>query len=329
VRKTLIVAAVLALAGCGDKGAGVGVTSSQSSTTEQAGLIERVKSMLFDKSTTASVQIPVAPIIIQAIIASGLDGNFVRSTQVNFCPSFIPGNLAHAKKSDLSSPSYAKSIYGDMLKTILAYPHKPEDVREMEEAVRRSEKYSFSDAQKWCLSYLAERATKPVIGWPSLNRDFREMEAKIAMISTFSTNYIAAEIAGSLTKKIHDNPDDIKSAALKLLDDMAKSGEIELAIELADNEWESVKDQIFYDGINTNPPVHFTVGKYDIAGDGTGYRMSHSGMVWFGNGNLSGKKYEVGVVRTASSALGKSSTVTDSQSGSAEHGIDSGVSVGK
>lgn len=83
-------ALALALAGCGEKGAGVGVTSSQSSTTEQAGLIERVKSMLFDKSTTASVQIPVSPLIIQAIIESGLEGAFVRSTQVNFCPSFIP-----------------------------------------------------------------------------------------------------------------------------------------------------------------------------------------------------------------------------------------------
>ena len=174
MRKTLILAAVLALAGCGEKGAGVGVTSSQSSTTEQAGLIERVKSMLFDKSTTASVQIPVAPLIMQAITDYGLRGEVASGAAILFCPKSILGGIAN-EEGALPDSSMGATALGLMLE-IMKSGLTAEDERGMKAAIERTKNVDKVEAQKLCLSHLVGSATAPVMGWPSASGNVSQSE---------------------------------------------------------------------------------------------------------------------------------------------------------
>lgn len=333
MKKTLIVAAVLTLSGCGEKGAGVGVTSAESSTTEQAGLIERVKSMLFDKSTTASIEIPVSPLILQAISDYGLQGEFAGGAALLFCPKSLMGGIAEVDGS-LSDPGMGAKAYEAMF-DVVQYRLDDDDKRTMAAAIERLKHLDRVEAQKLCLANLVDTAITPVMGWEPARgqvsqQDMFRRTAEMAAVGVLATNYVATQIAGQIAKQVYSDPDAIKSMTLKIMDDLAKKGEIAAAFAQAAKDWNAVKNTVSFDMTGSSPAkVHFIAGQYDFAGDGAGYKLSQSGTVWFGGGYLSGKKYDVGVVRTVSASMGKSSTTTDSQSGSATSGSDAGVSVGK
>lgn len=257
-------AAVLALAGCGEKGAGVGFTSSQSRTTEQAGLIERVKSMLFDKSTTASVQIPVAPLIMQAITDYGIRGEVASGAAILFCSKSILGGIAN-EVGALPDPSMGATALGLMLEVVKS-GLAAEDERWMKAAIERTKNVDKVEAQKLCLSHLVGSATTPVMGWPAASgnvsqREMLRREAEMASVALFATNYVATQIAGQIVNHVYDDPDAIKSMVVKLMDVLAKAGAINTALRQSVKDWDEAKNSLSFDMTGNSPAkTHFIAG---------------------------------------------------------------------
>lgn len=149
-------------------------------------------------------------------------------------------------------------------------------------------------------------AFTPTVGWPVEPKSSPGADYMLRTLAyVIHVNNLASDIAVQICTRPYDNLEEakaeIKQRILEQRGYLLKS-------------YAAALDLILMKGIIDlagNKDVAFAKGPYHLTLGASGALLKYSGVDWFGNGNLSGKRYEIQLASMTGVAMNKAKTVTD------------------
>ncbi len=332
MKKLILVVIIAVISGC-DSGGKIGVTASNdsASSNENGSLIERAKSLVSGKTSSATVKIPAGALINEAL-TSGLFSTDLTRKHAYIVP------VSAGMKENLSSLWIAnESIRKDALRSISPLIEKPEnrgndltavDLRFLDEITKeKTESLKKDLAVKWLALAAFYTARDPLGGWevdPISDKELSIHYAKSLYMAGEFTNAIYTEIAAKLSSKTMQDPEKAKEEILRIY--------LEIPIEKIVSAWDlAVKNsnKTLTKDLAGAQGVAFTIGDNRVDVASKGVVIAKNGVSWFGDGMLSGNQYIFGLESSISSAMSKKSVESNTSTNADSSGKNSSVGVGK
>lgn len=290
--KLIPLALVAALSACHNGGVGVDSGASQQAATAAENGLKSDRGIASHTAAAASIQMPAAPLMINALT------DLAKA-------SYLPPKSAAAASGplagiDMRSLIWSGAMEAPMGVSAAALTGKPSPAG----SKAGGDGIDASDAQTFGLLPIAASA-HPWQGWP-FNCFGCAKEAAWARgmaRQVVFTNLMLTQLYPALGTQALADPQAAQQAV------QAAWKKLPVATILA--AWKEAGDQvkggINFDFTGSGPaPVHFMIGNNDFQGSPTGWRWSQSGVVWFGDGAISGRQVSLGL----ESAIDKSSSQT-------------------
>lgn len=322
--------AVLAMAvlsaGCGEKAAGVSVSSENAVTSGQETLFERIKMMVVGHSSKATIQVPMLPLLAQATQKMAVPhGDFIS----NFCIGLTFGTVKQVESlSQESINKHAAEILSQFKdETDDASKDQDKDQKRVEEFRTFFFSGSPGDAYDNCaFAIITDVSFSPVTAWDINPRD--ENLAPKALPVIAAAQIVAAEqlapVANELSQTALRDPDEL---AKRASDVMAKK-KIPWMLLLTKKTKELTGQNISIPS-NGGDPVGFSIGNFYVERGHQGGKLSFAGTTWLGENNILGKTYMASLENTTSSSMTRTDTLKDSAGASASRNTEGNAGVGK
>jgi hypothetical protein len=145
-----------------------------------------------------------------------------------------------------------------------------------------------------------------------------------ALAHVLSVNNLASEIAAELAPTPRRDPEEAKADIRTLLE--ARCTQL---LSVYPSMADLYRQQGVIDMSNRQPSVDFSRGAYHVSLGASGAMVRYAGVDWFGNGVMSGKRYDMLVETMTSTAIAKSKTHTVSSGQKADTSVNTQAGVGK
>lgn len=298
-----LAALVAALSACHQGGVGVDSSAAQKAATGSESGLRSDRSIQQRTAAAASIQMPAAALIVSALNAWGGQ-------------SMPPGTFSGI--ANLQPGGYGKGGL-DETRTIMqamnsAMPTPMHGLRPMHAAA----------------AAMIVQTAQPCVGWPvgGLSKQGQgEMAAwgrKVAQQIAFA-NLMLTQIAS--TPALRDALADPEAARKTIVAAFLSitSAQIEAAWQQAG---QAATGEVTLDMTGSGPsPVHYMLGGNDFQGGPTGWKWSQAGVVWFGDGAISGKQTMLGLESAIDKSAGQTSGTGTSTGTSTEQGAGGSAGV--
>lgn len=314
MKKIVFVASIcLFLSACGQDSAGVSAGSESSSSVGSGISIDKKKTISHGDSSETLVKMPASTLIADAFNKRWQNwaGSHQRLKDTRY-GVYSEGDNDEATWSTMIELSkkdgkFKEEITKNFDPETKALFEKGEIKALIDVANRKEYERRFiaciDPLTGWEVSPLAKKSEAEVVKY---------MEA-IANQCDF-TNVIFTEIASKLSGKIISNPDEARE---KIYDIWSK-----IDIETLNSAWKNTLEANRNTGFNMNltgvKGVQFRTSGANYINEGGGFSVIKNGMVWFGQGALSGKTVDLSLRSTLSASIDKSKNI----------GSDSGANSG-
>lgn len=342
--KKIALAALVAasLGGCGGSGVSVTTEAGSGDATEAGSVIDRIKSLFFKTEVKATIQYPASQLIFEAIWEGEDAGQIAR----------LRPHLAQKLQRPVAADDFYELLPADELLQMLQNPAiRAQVLREgsppLISAIESGDEARIRDALKrngWRLP--TTFVVSPCAGWEvdsTMTSGARflateEDEAEeigahqtaraylhLMEASTHFTNAIFTEIASKIAPQVWRDPTAAKAAIVTAWH----------AIPVARFEavWaeavSSTGQTPTLDFTGKAAAVGWSVGgsRYDCAGSGV--VQAKGGAIWFGDGKLTGRSYDVGLVSSLGAEMRKGGSQTDGYSSGSRTDSSGRAGVGK
>jgi hypothetical protein len=267
--KFIPLAAVLAaLSACHNNGAGVDSGASQKAATSSENGLKSDRSIRSSTSGAATIQMPAAPLMIEALIP------LARS-------AYLPAeSAASSAASAANGPMAGIDIRAMLWRGVLEAPLAEDDM-------------SPKTLHMFALIPLAATAY-PVPGWPPFGCFGCEKQVNWARgmaREVVYSNLVLTELYPAIGAQALADPAAAKAAV--------QAAWKKLPPQTILSAWQQAGEQVKGGEINFDftghgpAPVHFMIGNNDFQGGPNGWKWSQNGVVWFGDGRLSGQAREL------------------------------------
>lgn len=336
--KKIALAALVAasLGGCGGSGVSVTTEAGSGDATEAGSVIDRIKSLFFKTEVKATIQYPASQLIFEAIWEGEDAGQIAR----------LRPHLAQKLQRPVAADDFYELLPADELLQMLQNPAiRAQVLREgsppLVAAIESGDETRIRDALKrngWRLP--TAFAVSPCPGWEvdstmtsGAQDEAEELEAHqtaraylhLMEASTHFTNAIFTEIASKIAPQVWRDPTTARAAIVTAWH----------AIPVATFE------AIWAEAVTSTgqtPALDFTgkpagVGwsaggsRYDCAGSGV--VQAKGGATWFGDGKLTGRSYDIGLVSSLGAEMRKGGSQTDGYSAGSRTDSSGRAGVGK
>jgi hypothetical protein len=274
MRVVVLVCCLVLLAGCNDQGTGANTGTSSSRDRREATEENRTKTLSTEQMTTATITVPLMPIIGEAL-----------------------RELAALEQS--VSQASCLPLWQD------AVHSKPVTAKPL--------------AMRCALAMGYHFAFEPILSWPMSPNEPRAMVyASAALAHVVSINNLASVLAAELSPTPQH---DVMSAQAELKAWLrARRSKLLRVYTLMAHFY---KEPGVIDRSGKTSGVDFSRGAYHLNLSANGTTLQYAGVDWFGNGVISGKRYEIQLATMTDMSFAKKQTVT--QSG--EHKVGTSVTT--
>jgi len=284
-----LVAAIATLSACHQGGVGVDSSASQKAATTSENGLKSDRSIRASTSGAATIQMPAAPLMIEALTP------LARS-------SYLPpeSTAASAAGGSMAATNLRSLIW----EGAMAGPLEEGDIS------------PGKTLPMFALLPIAASA-HPLQGWPfSCFGCKKEVAWARGMArEVVYTNLILTELYPSLGSQALADPAAARAAVRVAWKKLPPSTIL--------SAWQQAGEQVKDGGVNFDftgsgpAPIHFLIGNNDFQAGPNGWKWSQNGVVWFGDGSISGKQV----------ALNLESAIDKSQSQTSGTGTSSGTST--
>ena len=143
-------------------------------------------------------------------------------------------------------------------------------------------------------------AFEPALAWPSYTTDQNFMIQSTA-IAGFA-NAVSTQIAANLQSTILQDP---AAAQAQIIGQLGSIPASKLETAWADALQKAKKAKMLQNLSGSSAPVEFKANNQVITVTSQGISVSSNGVTWFGNGNLSGRSYDLSMDSSLSTSLNK------------------------
>lgn len=280
--------AIAALSACHNGGTGVDSGASQKAATSSENGLKSERSIRAGTTGAATIQMPAAPLMIEALIP--------------LARSAYP-LLSESTAAGVASVIWSGAMWGPLADDDMSQEKLP----------------------GFALIPIAASAY-PVPGWPYGCFDCKEQSdwARGMARKVVYANLILAQLYPAVGSQALADPAAAKAAVQaawkKLPPDTILS-----AWKMAGDQ---VKGGINFDFSSHQPaPVHFVIGNNDFQGGPNGWKWSQNGVVWFGDGRLSGQSRDLSLESAIDKSTSQTSSSGTSSGTSTEQAAGGGVGV--
>lgn len=316
----LLVAVSLFLASCGKESTGVGSESSSSTGSNSSSIISKIKTFTADKSKEITIKMPALALINDAFL-SKYDYKMAQSmrhldrtnTLYGEKPAkyddFLAKFLINAYKSDAETRSDLVKVWNS------------DAVKALESGDEEGfKKHIFRHSS--ALRLLA--CNQPLSGWEVDSRNNKDLRNYVLAISSECdfTNLIYTELAAKLSNDVLENPQKAKEMILKEWESIP----IETLHSVWDDVIKSNENSSFNADFSGVKGVQFVGqgGRYE--NEGGGFIIKKNGMIWFGQGAISGRNIEISLRSMIGAKMEKSKAIANETS--TDSGNKTGSNVG-
>jgi hypothetical protein len=343
MKRLIVGCSVAFLTACGQGGGGPGVSASSSNenSTDSKSVLSRVKDMMVGHSAKATIQMPAAGLVADAmrefLVATEMKLSIIHDMLI-FFPSLKrasdPYGLAKRAAADLKlneitpdawkaqAENFAKELATPNLRPgihlVISEKRKCFALGQAGDLAKATECYRVFFLRQFTAMAIAT-SNEALIGWPvSPMRDRAMANDWISGMSVLVeySNLVGTELVSSLQGKSLRDPDAATLAILQALFALpAEKLEAmsEAAIANADKSMRNATiDLASGRGITWTSPN----GQYKNMG--AGWQLVRNGMIWYGEGKMSGKSYDLALESTVSANFSKKKSIDASEAQAAK-----------
>ena len=151
-------------------------------------------------------------------------------------------------------------------------------------------------------------AFEPTPGWPmSLDEPRAMVYASAALAHVVSVNNLASVLAAELSATPRRDVESAQAEMKALL--RARTSQLLRVYTLMAHFY---KEQGVIERLSKTPGVDFSRGAYHLTLSANGTTLQYAGVPWFGNGVMSGKRYEMQLASMTDMSLANKQTITQS-----------------
>lgn len=285
--------AIAALTACHQGGVGVDSSASQKAATSSENGLKSDRSIYSSTAGAATIQMPAAPLMVEALTP------LARS-------AYLPpkSTAASAAGGHMTGDAIRSLIWGGAM----ASPLAADDIS------------SGKTLPMFALLPIAASA-HPLQGWPfnCFGCSKESHWARGMAREVIYANTILTELYPSLSSQALADP----SAARKAIQAAWKK----LPPQTILSAWQQAAEQVKDGGVNFDftgsgpSPVHFIIGGNDFQAGPNGWKWSQNGVVWFGDGHISGQARDLSL----ESSIDKSQSQTSGSGTSTSNGTEQGA----
>ncbi len=330
MRKAIAVLASVILTACGQDN-GVGVSAEQGNSLDQSSKngLTRSRELSVGSNAKSTVEIPTAALIVEAADSIFVNERgtlkeivelFARYQDKDNWTPVIP-HFSGSNETDWSklrgsideamtnTPSYAPFLSGQRICV---------------------DKYIAGDTAAgascfdhyWMVMNTAASivlANKPLKGWPVDPNSKKGIVYVLSVVTHAEfSNLIETDIASQLKGRVLRDPNEAKAEIVKILYSYDKETLIRAGQE-ARGVVEKGADSLQFDFTGVKGAA-FLMGNGHYQNTGKGWEVLKNGVIWFGDGKLSGKSYELSLESSISTNMTKSQNIENSTTGSNTNG---------
>jgi hypothetical protein len=268
---------------CGNQGAGVSTDTQSSADTAHGSTLERTKTLSVERRTSATITVPVMPLIGEAW-----------------------GELA-ARAGETTSYGLCSHLWEQAL------------------SGKTPDEHEHDAATTCAFAFGYIYAFTPTMGW-SVSPKSAESAVYIASVlaHVLAANNVASEVAAHLTLHTYR---DLETANATIKELLHAQRAYFLRVYPLIHEIAQVRGTIDLSGKAEG--VAFSKGVYHVALGAAGAVVKYAGVDWFGNGNLSGKRYELQLASMTGVAMTRGQTITDAEEHKVGANTKASTGVGK
>ena len=309
------------IAGCSDNSASVGAGNDASAGSKTGVSIDKTKSISTESSSETVVKMPAAALIGEA-----------------FSAKYQQGAGYQQRKEDTESDLYAADTKEESFKQLLELIDKDHSI--LEELSKKLEPEFIALVKKKDLQAMTEVAKRrnyerrfiscnePSSGWEVSPIDKKQQKILLNYLSAIVnqcdfTNVIFTEIASKLSGKVLSDPVKARESIIETW------GKIDIAT--IDAAWQQVlegnKNAHYNTDLSGVKGIQFTAPNGRYVNEGGGFHVVKNGMLWYGNGALSGKVVELSLRSTIAAKAEKSKTITNESGSSTDSKSGANINV--
>lgn len=317
----LLVSVSLFLASCGKESTGVGAESSSSTGSNSNSAISKTKTLTADKSKEIAIKMPALALINDAFLSKY---NYkMAQARRHLDKSFGLYGAESAKNEDMLANIYVKTYQSDKASMAEAVKYWNADVLNSAESgdIEGFKKHYFRHIS--ALRLLA--CNQPFAGWEVNTRNKKELINYMLAISNECdfTNLIYTELAGKLSNDVLENPEKAKEMILQEWED--------IPIDTLHSVWGDVIKSNENSGFTTDfsgvKGVQFSSSNGRYENEGGGFIIKKNGMIWFGQGAISGRNIEISLRSMIGAKMEKSKAIANEISTDSSNKTGSNVGV--
>lgn len=308
-----LVVAIAALSACHQGGVGVDSGASQKAATGSENGLRSDRSITAHTAAAASIQMPAAPLMVSALTDLAKR-------------EYLPPKSAAAASGPMAGIDIRSLIWSGAMQAPLGVPASALTGKPSPSGSKTGDGIDAQTAQVFGLLPIAASAY-PWQGWPfSCFGCAKEGAWARGMArQIIYSNTILTQLYPSLGTQALADPAAARAAV------QAAWKKLPAATILA--AWKEAGDQVKEGGINFDftgsgpAPIHFMIGNNDFQGSPTGWKWSQAGVVWFGDGAISGKQTMLGLESAIDKSAGQTSGTGTSTGTSTEQGAGGSAGV--
>lgn len=329
----LMMASILLVAGCSkEHGIGVSGEMSDSSSQDSKASLSRQKDMAVGTSDKATVKMPASALIVESMREmmeiEGFDSNMrfeimkqakfdgfspMRLSENYLDNKFSTEKLLAVKNWDDVRASYKKrEEEGVLAPDVLLYKKNCvvlAEKKDMEAAERCLKKYSNATIA----AAIIVAANTAESGWP-INPNGSEIGEYLRSQTADAefANLVETKIAADLQNASLRDPDAAKKAIRKSLLEIQE----DVYQAMSDESLKTIKSKTEKPTLDmaSGKGITWTWAGSEYSNMNKGWSISENGMVWFGEGKLSGKSYELALESNVSTNMTKRKTLDSTDS---------------
>lgn len=316
----LLVAVSLFLASCGKESTGVGSESSSSTGSNSSSAISKTKTITADKSKEIAIKMPALALINDAFL-SKYDYKMAQARR-NLDKSFGLYGAESAKNENMIADMFFKTYQSDKAGMADSAKYWNADTLKAADSgdAEGFKKHYFRHSS--ALRLLA--CNQPFSGWEVNTRNKKELINYMLAISNECdfTNLIYTELAAKLSNDVLENPEKAKETILLEWEN--------IPIDMLHNVWVDVIKSNENTGFTTDftgvKGVQFSSQSGRYENEGGGFIIKKNGMIWFGQGAISGRNIEISLRSMIGAKMEKSKAIANETS--TDSGNKTGSNVG-
>jgi len=314
--KLIPLAAVLtALSACHNGGVGVDSSAGQKAATSSETGLKSDRSIRATTAGSATIQMPAAPLMIEAL------------TELAKSQYLPPKSTASATSGPMAGIDIRSLIWGGAMRMPQGVPASAMVGKPLPSSAASSSNDGINARTAHLFGLLPIAASAyPWNGWPfncfGCNKEAawaRGMARQVVY-----SNLILSELYPSLGAQALADPAAAK-AAVQAAWNKLPAQTIVAAWQQAGAQ---VEGSVNFDFTGSGPaPIHFMIGNNDFQAGPAGWKWSQSGVVWFGDGHISGQARDLSLASAVDKSTSQSSGTGTSTGTSTEQGAGGSAGV--